>query len=84
MNDRMVCQSCSQQRLELHVVKSVLLEGINLTLCKTCMNNGYEPRFIILIALAQNGITPNVKKMVEETKYIGSAITLSEYLSVDK
>lgn len=84
MSDRMVCQSCEQQRLELHPVRSTILDDINLTLCQICINKGFEPRFIIMIALAQTGVTPAIKKIVEGRKYEGKDITLSEYFSVDK
>lgn len=84
MTERTVCFSCSQQRKELKIRQSTIMDNISLIMCNICFAEGYEPRWVVMIALGQLGPTEPIKKIVHERKYHGEEITLSEYLNVDK
>lgn len=53
--------------------------NINLFLCQTCIDEKFEPRWVILIAGRQNG-HEHVKDFIQKKRYIGSEITASELL----
>lgn len=46
-------------------------------MCKTCIESGFEPRFIVILAYNQN---PGelVKKYIIERRYHGAEIALSD------
>lgn len=84
MSGRIVCESCSQQRLKIKEIDSKVIPGMRFKTCNVCSDQGFEPRHFIIIALNQFGPTKSVKDLVNNKKYIGDVISLSEYLSVDK
>ncbi len=84
MNDRMLCQSCSEQRNELHSIESKIIAGYRLTLCTICIRKQLEPRFVVILALQKSGLTPEIQNIVQNQRYHGPIITLSEYINVDK
>ena len=52
---------------------------INLFMCQTCIDNKFEPKWVILIAGRQNG-HESVKEFIQKRRYIGEEITASELL----
>jgi len=78
LNEKIFCYSCNKTKNQLNLKKSSLLP-INLFLCKTCIDEKLEPRWVVLIAGRQNG-HEHVKDFIQKRKYIGSEITASELL----
>lgn len=76
--DKVLCYSCNKSKNELSAKKSSLL-AINLLLCKTCTENKFEPRWIVILAGRQYG-ADHVKEFIAKKKYIGLDITASELL----
>ena len=71
------CMSCGKQRDNLIPTNSELLPIMLLNMCKTCIRNGYEPRFVIVLKARADGIN-TVKTYLEEHKYVGEDITALE------
>lgn len=78
MSREIVCQSCDQQKASLQRVKSVLIKGIELTMCKTCVDSKYEPRYIVILAIRQYGVTDIARKFITEERYLGELIAASD------
>jgi len=76
--ERILCYSCNKTKNKLNLKRSSLLP-INLFLCQTCIDEKFEPRWVVLIAGRQNG-HDSVKDFVQKKKYIGSEITAAELL----
>lgn len=76
----MLCYSCGQPKNELHPKKSNLLSGINLLLCKKCIELKYEPRWVIILAGRKFG-TEFVKDYVIKNRYVGKEISANELIS---
>lgn len=76
--DKVLCYSCNKSKNELSAKKSSLL-AINLLLCKTCTENKFEPRWIVILAGRQYG-ADHVKEHIAKKKYLGLDITASELL----
>lgn len=76
----MVCYSCGQPKNELNPKKSVLLPGINLLLCKNCIESKYEPRWIIILAGRKYGPV-SVREYIVRQRYVGKEISASELIS---
>ena len=76
--DKVLCYSCNKSKNELAAKKSALL-AINLLLCKSCTENKFEPRWIVILAGRQYG-ADHVKEFIAKKKYIGLDITASELL----
>lgn len=76
----MVCYSCGQPKNELSPKKSSLLSGVNLLLCKKCIEFKYEPRWIIILAGRKFGPT-SVRDYIVKHKYVGKEISASELIS---
>jgi hypothetical protein len=77
-----ICSSCRKQRYEVHAAKSVLIPSINLLMCKTCINKGFEPRHIIILA-ARSGKIRECRPFIVESKYEGEPIHASDILKSD-
>jgi hypothetical protein len=78
MSEKIFCYSCNKTKNQLNLKKSSLLT-INLFLCQTCIDNKFEPRWVVLIAGRQNG-HELVKDFIQKKRYIGADITASELL----
>lgn len=78
MSRPFLCQSCDQQKASLQKVNSVLVKGMGLNLCKTCIDSKYEPRFLVILAVQQYGMSDVVRKFITEQRYIGSPIAASD------
>jgi len=76
----MVCYSCGQPKNELSPKKSSLLGGMNLLLCKKCIESKYEPRWIIILAGRKNG-PQSVRDYIVKHKYVGKEISASELIT---
>ena len=77
-----ICQSCKKHKYEVHGSKSDLIQDVDLIMCKTCMNKGYEPRHIIVLAARSGGIV-KAKPFLVENRYLGDRILASEILRSD-
>jgi NMD protein affecting ribosome stability and mRNA decay len=76
----MLCYSCGKQKNDLISKKSTLLHGINLFMCQTCIDNKYEPRWVIILAARSND--PNyVREYIVKRRYVGNEISGSELIS---
>ncbi len=75
----MLCYSCGKPKNELVPKKSKLLGGINLLLCNKCLENKYEPRWIIILAGRKYG-PEFVKEYIKNTRYVGKEISASELI----
>lgn len=79
--NRLKCQCCDESKNELQKTKSKLIKGYDLTLCKTCKSQNYEPRFIVILAANKLGIENKiVRDFIENHKFIGSAILVTDVL----
>lgn len=50
------------------------MDNISLNLCQTCIDSGYEPRWVIILAARSNG-TDSVKNYIINKRYVGQTIT---------
>lgn len=76
----MVCYSCGQPKSELTPKKSALLNGMNLLLCKKCVESKYEPRWIVILAGRKFGPS-YVRDYIVKSKYVGKEISASELIT---
>jgi len=76
--DKVLCYSCSKPKNKLELKKSTLMP-INLFMCKTCIDEKLEPRWVVILAGRSNGHDA-VKDIIQKKKYIGNDITASELL----
>ncbi len=79
MNEKIFCYSCNKTKNKLNLKKSSLL-NINLFLCQTCIDEKFEPRWVVLIAGRQNG-HEHVKDFIQKKRYVGTEILASELLT---
>jgi len=76
--EKILCYSCNKTKNKLNAKKSSLLP-INLLMCETCINEKFEPRWVIILAGRQYG-SESVKDFVLKKKYVGQDIAASELL----
>lgn len=76
----MICQSCGKNKNDLTTKKSSLLSGINLFMCATCIENKFEPRWVIILAARQNEDPSVVRDFIVKKRYIGRDISGSELI----
>ena len=76
----MLCQSCNQQKYQLHTKKSNIMGDISLVMCQSCIDAKYEPRWIIILAARSVG-SDAVKDYIINKRYIGRDITGVEIIS---
>lgn len=75
----MLCYSCGKQRAELSLRKSAILSGVNLMMCNSCIENKYEPRWVIILAGRQQG-TQSIRDYIIKRRYVGKDILGSELI----
>lgn len=80
MASELLCQSCLQQKMTLRKVKSALIESMDILLCATCIDKKYEPRYLIILSIRSSGVSDNIKKIINERRYLGSDILASDIL----
>lgn len=78
MTDKILCYSCNKSKNKLNVKKSILFD-INLLMCESCIEEKYEPRWIIILSGRQNG-PDSVKELILKRRYLGDEISASELL----
>jgi hypothetical protein len=76
----MLCFSCSKQKEQLHPYQSTLLKGVNLFMCQTCIDDKYEPRWVVILAGRQNG-SEYVREYVIKRRYFGRPISAEEIIA---
>jgi hypothetical protein len=76
----MLCSSCDKQRKNLHVYKSKV-SGTNVYMCQTCIDHGFEPRFLLLLVGRESGEgLRRVAPYIRARKYVGEDIKAIELL----
>jgi len=76
--EKILCYSCNRTKNKLNLKKSVLMP-INLFMCQTCVEQKYEPRWVIILAGRQYG-AETVKEFIVKRRYLGEEIKASELL----
>lgn len=76
----MLCYSCGKQKNELQPKKSVIMEGIQLFMCQTCIDSKFEPRWVIILGGRQKG-PQVVREYIVKRLYIGKTITAEELIA---
>ena len=79
MNETMTCNSCDKSKAQLFVRRSAFLKGINLYMCKSCIDQGFEPRWTIILAGRTHGYEI-VKDIILKHKYVGPDIKFEEII----
>lgn len=74
MSKDLLCQGCSLQKAHLKRVHSKLIPEIELNMCQMCLNLKHEPRWLIILAAVQFGMTDEIIKYIRENRYTGSKI----------
>jgi hypothetical protein len=75
-----ICFSCDQPKYSLEPRKSKVT-GMNILLCKTCIENGYEPRQLLVIAYySGDKMREKAIRYIKGNLYVGETITLTEVL----
>lgn len=75
----MRCSSCDKPKAELFPRKSVLMRGVNLYMCKTCIDGKMEPRWIIILAGRRDGFE-SVRDYIHKNRYVGRKILAEELM----
>lgn len=78
MSEKILCYSCNKTKNKLNLKRSLLLP-INLFMCQTCIDEKFEPKWVIVVAGRQNG-HESVKEFIQKRRYVGEEITASELL----
>jgi NMD protein affecting ribosome stability and mRNA decay len=76
--EKILCYSCNKTKNKLNLKKSVLMP-INLFMCQTCIEQKYEPRWVIILTGRQSG-ADTVKEFIVKRRYLGEEIKASELL----
>jgi len=73
------CYSCSKQRNQLHPKKSDIIKGVTVLMCQSCIDAGFEPRWIVVLGGRQNGPVA-IKDYITKRRYIGAEISAHELM----
>ena len=76
----MLCYSCGKQKNELQPQKSNIINGVNLFMCSLCIENKFEPRWVIILAGRQNG-PESVREYIIKHRYVGRIISEEELIA---
>lgn len=74
----MKCQSCKKQKASLAGKKSSLIEDMNIIMCDSCTQRGFEPRHIVVLAMVGNWNVERTKQFIADRRYYGEEIKASE------
>ena len=74
------CQSCNKPKESLHNIESSLIKGVNLVMCKTCIDGKFEPRAFVIISIHQFGITKESRSIIKDRRYYGEPIEAVEVI----
>lgn len=78
--DRFICHSCDQPKFSLEPRKSKVT-GMDILICRTCIEKGFEPRHLLIIAYGgTDQMRKKATKFIKDGLYIGDAIALTEVL----
>lgn len=73
----MKCSSCDKDRSELKPRKSLLLPGVPLLMCQSCINSKFEPRWVVILSARRYG-KEAVGKYIRDHQYAGKPILAEE------
>lgn len=76
----MDCYSCGKQKHQIHSKSSDIIKGVTVLMCQSCIDAGYEPRWIVVLGGRQNG-PESVKHYVAKRKYVGAEIMAHELIA---
>jgi len=76
----MLCYSCSKQKDQLHPCQSAILEGVSLFMCQSCIDDKFEPRWVIILAGRQKG-AEFVRDYIIKHRYFGRPISAEEIVA---
>lgn len=71
------CTVCGKQKNELRKRISKCLPGVQMFLCKECMDAKREPRGYIILAGRRDGIE-SIQFWIKPQRYLGEPITVRE------
>jgi hypothetical protein len=78
--ERIKCHVCDEPKHELERHKSKVT-GMDMFICKTCKQNGLEPRFMLIIGFNSGGtMRERATKYIKNRQYLGDTILLVETL----
>ena len=77
--EKILCYSCNKTKNKLSVKQSILMP-INLFMCQTCIDNKFEPRWVIILAARSNDAA-YVRDFIVKRRYVGNEISGSELIS---
>jgi hypothetical protein len=76
----MDCYSCGKQKNTIHPKNSDIIKGVTVLMCQSCIDAGFEPRWIIILGGRKNG-PASVRDFILRRKYIGAEILANELIS---
>jgi hypothetical protein len=76
--DELLCSSCERQKEKLYPIKSALI-GAQLYMCQSCLDQGFEPRWAIILAAQKFGMK-QVTPYIVKRKYEGEQIHAYEII----
>lgn len=77
---RFICNSCGKQKHSLEPRRSKVT-GMDIMICRTCIDAGFEPRQLLIIAYhSGDQMRKKAKRYIKERLYVGEIITLNEVL----
>lgn len=79
-DSRFICNSCDEPKAYLEPKKSKIT-GANILLCNTCINKGFEPRYLLIIGYHSHGqVQKKAIGLIKNHLYVGETIALTEVL----
>lgn len=78
-----VCDSCKLQKNKLYDHDSKLFD-IRLKMCAKCITSNFEPKHVIMIYMATNGVDQKVTYYLQDKLYFGTKIPDDEIKQFDK
>jgi hypothetical protein len=76
----MQCFSCGKQKNELQPKKSDIINGVTLLMCQTCLEDKFEPRWVVILGGRQNGVE-SVREYIIKRRYVGRVIDAEELIA---
>ena len=75
----MRCYSCGLQKNELLPKKSDIIKGVVILMCNSCLEQKFEPRWVIVLGGRQSG-PDHVRDYIIKRRYIGETISAEELI----
>lgn len=80
MSGRWICNSCDQQKASLERKRSKIT-GMEIMICATCVERGFEPRHLLIIGYhSSEPIRKKAITLIKNHLYVGETIALTEVL----